>query len=195
MWKLETIEESQGKIWKHRVSDDNSELNFDQVIELWQHEPAFNEWFIDRLLKVPAVAIRWETPALTRDSLKQTFEYVAVSSPGLDRTANPSAFANQFEPASGREVLAFENLGRNAIMIVPTPSKTSNDFCHLLSFLRNADRPQAVELFQVVGQQLKKRVGRKPVWLSTAGGGVAWLHVRLDDRPKYYSYSLYREVT
>lgn len=35
------------------------------------------------------------------------------------------------------------------------------------------------------------RVGTRPVWLSTAGAGVAWLHVRLDDRPKYYSYRPY----
>ncbi|MGI9175867.1 MAG: DUF6940 family protein [Rhodothermales bacterium] len=25
------------------------------------------------------------------------------------------------------------------------------------------------------------------MWLSTAGGGVSWLHVRLDSRPKYYA--------
>jgi hypothetical protein len=31
-----------------------------------------------------------------------------------------------------------------------------------------------------------------PEWLSTAGAGVSWLHVRLDDRPKYYGYAPYR---
>lgn len=36
------------------------------------------------------------------------------------------------------------------------------------------------------------RLGAKPVWLSTAGAGVPWLHVRLDDHPKYYGYALYR---
>jgi Family of unknown function (DUF6940) len=29
-------------------------------------------------------------------------------------------------------------------------------------------------------------------FFSTAGAGVAWLHVRLDDRPKYYGYPPYR---
>jgi len=33
-----------------------------------------------------------------------------------------------------------------------------------------------------------------PTWLSTAGGGVAWLHVRLDTRPKYYRYNPYRAI-
>ncbi|MFO1021395.1 MAG: hypothetical protein U0903_11970 [Planctomycetales bacterium] len=34
----------------------------------------------------------------------------------------------------------------------------------------------------------------KPVWLSTAGAGVPWLHVHLDDQPKYYSHAPYRAV-
>jgi hypothetical protein len=29
--------------------------------------------------------------------------------------------------------------------------------------------------------------------LSTAGAGVSWLHVRLDDHPKYYSYEPYQQ--
>jgi hypothetical protein len=29
---------------------------------------------------------------------------------------------------------------------------------------------------------------------STAGAGVSWLHVRLDDRPKYNGYAPYREA-
>ena len=42
--------------------------------------------------------------------------------------------------------------------------------------------------------RLRRRVGVKPVWLSTAGAGVAWVHVRLDDRPKYYGYDAYRRA-
>jgi hypothetical protein len=38
------------------------------------------------------------------------------------------------------------------------------------------------------------RLGAKPVWLSTAGGGVSWLHVRLDDQPKYYGFEPYRHA-
>ena len=30
-----------------------------------------------------------------------------------------------------------------------------------------------------------------PTWVSTAGGGVAWLHVRLDSAPKYYTHRPY----
>jgi hypothetical protein len=47
-------------------------------------------------------------------------------------------------------------------------------------------------LWQSVGEAMSRRIGARPVWLSTAGAGVAWLHVRLDDRPKYYGYAPYR---
>ena len=39
--------------------------------------------------------------------------------------------------------------------------------------------------------QLAARIDAHPVWLSTAGHGVAWLHVRLDSQPKYYRYRPY----
>jgi hypothetical protein len=39
---------------------------------------------------------------------------------------------------------------------------------------------------------LSAQLGSTPIWLSTAGDGIAWLHVRLDSRPKYYSYGPYR---
>ena len=32
-----------------------------------------------------------------------------------------------------------------------------------------------------------------PVWLSTSGEGVAWLHFRLDSDPKYYQYRPFAE--
>jgi hypothetical protein len=35
-------------------------------------------------------------------------------------------------------------------------------------------------------------MGEEPRWLSTSGLGVFWLHVRLDQRPKYYAHTPYR---
>jgi hypothetical protein len=43
-----------------------------------------------------------------------------------------------------------------------------------------------------VGDAVARRLSSAPLWLSTSGLGVAWLHVRLDERPKYYTHAPYR---
>jgi uncharacterized protein DUF6940 len=53
---------------------------------------------------------------------------------------------------------------------------------------------QRVALWHAVGGAMRRRVGSKPVWLSTAGAGVSSLHVRLDDRPKYYGFAPFRHA-
>ncbi len=44
-------------------------------------------------------------------------------------------------------------------------------------------------------RQRNRSVAAKPVWFSTSGMGVAWLHFRLDKRPKYYTYRAFAEET
>ena len=46
------------------------------------------------------------------------------------------------------------------------------------------------QLGGAIRELLPKR-GDAPTWVSTAGGGVAWLHVRLDSAPKYYTHRPY----
>ncbi len=94
-------------------------------------------------------------------------------------------------------MITFENLGRNAILVVPCPSDGARDdqrhFVHLAAFVREAEQDQVDEFWKKVGQAMYERVNDKPTWLNTAGMGVAWLHVRLDRRPKYYAHGPYKE--
>lgn len=67
------------------------------------------------------------------------------------------------------------------------------DYGNLAAFFQNAPTDQHQALWRVVGRSVKERlVSHSPLWLSVAGGGVAWLHVRLDSSPKYYRYGPYR---
>ena len=68
----------------------------------------------------------------------------------------------------------------------------TENYPHLAVFLRKADRQQQRSLWQKTAQEMLRHIGDRPTWLSTAGGGVAWLHIRLDSRPKYYSFAPYR---
>lgn len=195
MWKLETKIEKADMVWKYHLYDDDLPVSFEKVIELWQSNIQFIEWFVQQIVEHDLLAIRWETPMVFNGNLNRQFEFVIVKATGLDRPANAMAFSERIKSSGSALAIAFQNIGKNATLVVPTPSHDSSDYCHLMSFLRNASRAQIIEFWQLVGREMRQRISDVPVWLSTAGGGVPWLHVRLDDRPKYYSYSEYREET
>jgi hypothetical protein len=164
------------------------------VLQGWQTDAAFRTFFNHLLAEVPFSAFRWETPPLTHATLTSPFEFVVLDSPSLARPPEPDAFAAHFNSSSHASVVEFSNLGRDAILIVPCPNGPSSAYGHLAAFVRQAPAFQQQALWQLVGEAVARRVSVKPVWLSTAGAGVAWLHVRLDDHPKYYGFAPYRQV-
>lgn len=60
-----------------------------------------------------------------------------------------------------------------------------------LAFVRYAPEQQQHAFLALIGKTVEAQLSDQPLWLSTAGAGVAWLHVRLDKRPKYYGYVPY----
>jgi hypothetical protein len=105
---------------------------------------------------------------------------------------DPTPFRAHLDGAEPGDVIAFENLGRDALLIVPRPLGPPTCYAHLASFVRCAPAAQQIALWQAVGRAVRERIGPRPFWLSTAGMGVSWLHVRLDQRPKYYRFQEYK---
>jgi len=183
-----------GKIRASLVREDVP-ITYAEVIRLWRDDMAFRAWFNDLLAGIPFGAFRWETPPITSDTAQQPFECVIHDGPELARPPDPGAFAAHFgREAMARGAVAFPNLGKDAVMVVPCPLGPSETYVHLASFVRGAPEAQRQALWQLVGESMAQRLGARPVWLSTAGAGVAWLHVRLDDRPKYYGHVAYRKA-
>ena len=199
-WKIAKSELSDGIHHYKFLDRSDSVLTFDQVITLWESDTdegsKFRKFTTDTICDSPFSAFKWETPVVDSVRIGREFEFVILNSGGLDRRENGTPFRDQFAASDSDDlVIAFQNLGRNAILVVPTPSQSPDvNHCHLGSFLRTANENQTDEFWFKVGQAMRSRVSKKPVWLSTAGGGVAWLHVRLDDRPKYYGYSPFRSI-
>ena len=130
--------------------------------------------------------------------------------------SDSKTFSEYFNRPGGEsdEGVVFDNLGRDARMIAPRPplrkdtwsssSSSSSSlpidylspYCHLAKFVREAPTKQVDEVFAMVAREYLHRLKRlsptnkkqQPVWLSTSGLGVAWLHFRLDSSPKYYQY-------
>lgn len=181
-----------GRVIKFTIEKDSSPASYAEVIGHWQNNSDFRAFFIDLLLDSPFPAFRWETPPVTTATLDQPFEFVLIDSPEILLNPDPTEFAEHFENKGTGGVVDFSNLGGDAILIAPCPDEPHADYGHLAAFLRNSNAPQQHLLWALVGTVMQRRISSKPVWLNTAGGGVAWLHVRLDDRPKYYAYAPYR---
>jgi hypothetical protein len=194
MFSTRSEQLASGHVLKFAIDQDSSPLPYAEVLRLWQNDAHFRSFFMAMLADAPFSAFRWETPPLTPASARQPFEFVLLDSPGLAANPDTNAFADHFRDAAKNSVVSFPNQGNDAILIVPCPSGPLSAYRHIAAFVREAPEPQKHALWALVGKRTEQRLWSKPIWLSTAGAGVSWLHVRLDDRPKYYGHAPYRDV-
>jgi len=192
MWTFRSEELPGGSGRRFTLARAGRQATFAEVVWAWQTDPAFRVWWNALLAGVPFSAYRWETPGMTAGTLSHAFEFVALDEPTLARRPDPEAFAEHFRDAPESGVVTFPNLRGDALMVVPCPLAADSAYGHLAAFVREAPEAQRDALWLAVGEAMARRVSTKPVWLSTAGAGVSWLHVRLDDRPKYYGHEQYR---
>ncbi len=189
--KTEILEN--GRVLKCILSQQGKQLEYAQVLHLWKDDALFRDFFINLLVNMPFTAYRWETPMLNSKQIHPFFEFVVVDSPSLERDVEKESFKDVIFQADN--VIAFPNLGNDALLIVPTAkSEPLAIYTHLASFIRGAPEAQKHDIWKCAGQTMLEHLSEKPVWLSTAGGGVAWLHIRLDDRPKYYAFQGYKNI-
>lgn len=167
-------------------------MTWQEVLASWPASVEFVDFYSDLLAHASSDAFRWETPPLTSSHLDSIFEYVVVESNDLARRADASSFESHF--GGEHLIVTFTNLGRDSVLVAPCPISENDDVAHFAAFLRTAPTVQIRSLWQAIADAVTDQVGQSPLWLSTAGAGVPWLHVRLDSRPKYYSYVPYRNV-
>ncbi len=162
-------------------------------------DPAYGDALSHVLAAAPFEAFFWECRPLDPSLPDEPFEFVLVDAghaPALtEATADRSAFAAELDRARGERAVAFPNLGGDARLIAPTGR---GPWAHLAAFCRSAPPADRHELWEAVARAALERLASDgathPFWLSTSGLGVPWLHVRLDDRPKYITWAPYREV-
>ena len=148
------------------------------------------------------------------------FEFVVVDDLNLyDFAATPrpvyfeeylsakTCSGDENQPPAG---CVFQNLGGDATLVAPmdwspesSPHKYSRCYGHLANFVRGAPELQVVNMWKTLGKLLSEKLlvssstletSNTPLWLSTAGDGVPYLHFRVDSRPKYYHHDAYRHA-
>lgn len=176
-----------------RLFENEEALNFRRYLLLLQEDVKFARWYSELLVSSPFVAFFWEHPPLLRRSYAETAaEFVLVDAPILNAMAQD---ARPFRAYFNEEPIAsFPSLGGDALLLAPSPAGKSTDYAHLAAFLRTASDDQVRALWSEVGKCVESELGERPLWLSTSGLGVAWLHVRLDSVPKYYQHQPYKRL-
>ena len=165
--------------------------SFGEVRDDWAAGGPLAPAFRRALRAVPHAAFFWETPGVPEAALCRTpFEGVAIDAPALLVPADPGAFAEHFGDAPAA---TFENLGGGSTLIAPAP-RPGLAAAYLAEFVRTASDDQWLAVLRAVAAADRRDRPRGRRWLSTSGTGVAWLHVRLDPRPKYYQHRPYRDA-
>ena len=182
-----------GRMIKIALLVEDRPVSYAEFIDALRSDAEFRRWFSRCLADVPFASFRWETPALSQGTLNNPFEFVLIDAPLLDnRAVDAQTFAQYFR--TDEPMVLIKSLGGDATLIVPIPLSEHDHYNHLASFLRDAPEHQVDAMWQSVANVIKKCKQNQLLWLNTEGSGVAWLHVRIDTHPKYYSYTPYKQV-
>ena len=193
MWTCEAEPVDDGL--RLRFSIDRKALTFANYLDLLETSRDFASWYSESLAGAGPDAFFWEHPPLTRAGLDGAAECVLIKSGALaSLEADPQPFSGQFASHPRGDVITFSNLGGDATLVVPRPAAPPRCYPHLAAFLRHGPRSQVESLWRQAARAVRGGLGQAPLWLSTSGLGVAWLHLRLDSRPKYYQHAAYKTI-
>ena len=190
-WEVKSELLENGSVTKYKIFEADSQMTFLNVLEKWASSETFRDFYNKILADSIYKGFFWETPPQTKNAINQPFEFVLVKSRRLPEVkADQRPFSEHFN--TKKLVISFPNLGGDAQLVVPTPQAKDEAYSHLAKFIRDAPDAQKHQLWIMVSKYYLKNLNDSPRWLSTAGLGVYWLHLRIDSRPKYYNYMPYK---
>lgn len=189
-YHYETI--TPGRLARYVMQEGSQPLSYRRALDLLAGDGVFRDYLSRLLADGPFSSYRWETPPITHATIDRPFEFVLVNDPFIDMPPEPEVFGEHFCGANRQQpVVAVPNLGRTATLVVPRQLDDQCAYPHLAAFVRTAPDAQMHALWQCAANEAQARLSDDRMWISTAGGGVAWLHVRLEKTPKYYAYRPY----
>ena len=155
---------------------------------------------------LPYQGFYFETPGVSIQTADKPFRFCIADGKRLFNFAEPRASSEAFQEhlqcQGSTYSCRFANLSGDATLVAPKKTDTTLEdkaYSHLAAFLRGAPRTQVAAVWKKVAETyldlLETRDASHPVWLSTAGEGVPWLHFRFDSRPKYYKYGKFAKET
>lgn len=190
---------SRGRLFTaHERSTLDAPCTWASALKQLQHGGAGAE-ISEELATVPFSDYYWECRPVSWSRIdEQQFEFVVLDASGSlnGSPASSTSFAEHLK-ATSASVVSFPNLGKDAVLVVPdqVSGVNSDAYGHLATFIRQAPEDQKENFWRLVSEVMVsslKASAPSPVWLSTAGNGVPWVHVRADSWPKYIKHEAFR---
>lgn len=123
-------------------------------------------------------------PLLASDNMGDSFSYSLEKAKNLNRKVDTKTFAGRLQKCKKKkDYVAFPNLSRKSILVVPCPKKSvpAVAYRYVSDFMHLAPRAQVRKVWSAAGRLAKDLIGiTEGIRLNTHGGGVAYLHIRLD---------------
>lgn len=176
---------------------DGVQITYNKFVEGIRLDEQFRNVFFDFIATCEFDAVNWELPPVNQATFEQPFEFVLIENRPLATVEpNSAPFAEHYDNAgNGRGVVTFTNLRNDAKLVVPCPLDEPESYTHFAGFIREAPEDQVHALLEQVGHQIQRHLSEEWLWVSTAGMGVYWLHVRVSEVPKYYRHRGYASVS
>lgn len=129
----------------------------------------------------------WEFPQYSANTSNNLAEFMLIESFPFGQ-ADSSSFAEHLKNKEDNQVVIFKNLSGDTKLIAINSHNTGNQtFCHIMEFMKKTSYENKHNLLIKIGKEMIIYTNStKPVYLSTHGHGVPWLHVRICSKPKYY---------
>jgi hypothetical protein len=178
----------------------SQQLRWSEVLQNWK-TTSFTNFFTHVIVSEAFEDFFFEAPPVAKGRLEEPFECVLMDAGGVleRRQASSASFAKHLSQHAGSmKVTEFESLGGDAVLVVPcqAPSVGKDVYNHLGSFLRLGPQEQVQNFWYLASDAITRKTDNlgtgTPLWISTDGRGVPWLHLRLDEAPKYFKHSEYK---
>lgn len=199
MWTTNRSSLDQARGEKVTIDVRGRPASFAEVVQGLRRDESFRVFFIDALKGTPFSGFFWEMPPIVTSTLNRPFEYVTIETHAFQSlAADPRPFISQLNDHArdSSSVVSFRNLGGDALLLVPRETAAAQAYGHIGAFVRAAPIEQIHELLMAMAVNILSILdsSSQPLWVSTSGLGVPWLHIRFDRFPKYYSHTPYRHA-
>lgn len=192
---FEALEFEVDGVSKYFYYKDGNKISYAEAIKLFRNDNSFIELFNSVFAQCGHSNYIWEMKAITRSNQEDSFELVIHSLPASQTPPDREIYRHYFKNSDqDNDIVVFENLGGDALLVVPSPYRENSDYGGMPEFLKEAPTHQKYGIWQKLAEVIDKELSDIPIWVSIAGGGVRWLHIRVDKFPKYYRYAPYRRV-